>query len=230
MTDAKQDKPGQVDAPLVAALRDEVQFLRSQLQVRDEEIRRVHVLLLQEKQRSAGLIEKNEHKKDVNEDELKPGDSRTISFLKRYNSLKPVENAFISLYGYTIVALGAAWASLTNDDKHDISLIIINRIKWMSIIAVAFVCLKTFREFWERSNKYSTKLSDVSAVFIVTLIWIFVSAYGLAYYITRIPTLFSEIIVVIEEGRNSSVEAKPNTQPPASQDDKSRPDDLPPPY
>ena len=38
MTDAKQDKPGQVDAPLVAALRDEVQFLRSQLQVRDEEI------------------------------------------------------------------------------------------------------------------------------------------------------------------------------------------------
>ena len=72
---------------------------------------------------------------------LKPGDSRTISFLKRYNSLKPVENAFISLYGYTIVALGAAWASLTNDDKHDISLIIINRIKWMSIIAVAFICL-----------------------------------------------------------------------------------------
>jgi hypothetical protein len=46
----EQDKPGQADAPLVAALRDEVHFLRSQLQARDEEIRRVHVLLQQEQQ------------------------------------------------------------------------------------------------------------------------------------------------------------------------------------
>jgi hypothetical protein len=53
----EQDKPGQDDAPLVAALRemiatlrDEIRFLRSQLQARDEEIRRVHVLLQQEQQ------------------------------------------------------------------------------------------------------------------------------------------------------------------------------------
>lgn len=46
----EQDKPGQGDGPLVEALRDEVRFLRSQLQARDEEIRRVHVLLQQEQQ------------------------------------------------------------------------------------------------------------------------------------------------------------------------------------
>jgi flagellar motility protein MotE (MotC chaperone) len=46
----EQDKPGQSDAPLIAALREDIQFLRSQLQARDEEIRRVHVLLQQEQQ------------------------------------------------------------------------------------------------------------------------------------------------------------------------------------
>lgn len=48
-----QDSPGQVvqdDAALVAALRDEVAFLRSQLQARDEEVRRAHILLQQSQQ------------------------------------------------------------------------------------------------------------------------------------------------------------------------------------
>jgi hypothetical protein len=52
-----QDKGGQDDTALVTALRDEIQFLRVQLQVRDEEIqrcdeeiRRVHVLLQQAQQ------------------------------------------------------------------------------------------------------------------------------------------------------------------------------------
>ena len=45
----EQDKAGQPPADaLVEALRDEVRFLRSQLQARDDEIRRVHVLLQQE--------------------------------------------------------------------------------------------------------------------------------------------------------------------------------------
>jgi len=56
----EQDKPGQDDAPLVAALRDEVHFLRSQLQARDEEIRRVHVLLQQEQQQVKALADQRE--------------------------------------------------------------------------------------------------------------------------------------------------------------------------
>jgi hypothetical protein len=39
------DSAGQDHAALIAALRDEVQFLRSQLQARDDDIRRLHVLL-----------------------------------------------------------------------------------------------------------------------------------------------------------------------------------------
>jgi hypothetical protein len=41
----KVDSPGQDDASLVNALRDEIQFLRGQLQARDDDIRRLHVLL-----------------------------------------------------------------------------------------------------------------------------------------------------------------------------------------
>jgi hypothetical protein len=44
------DSAGQDHAALVEALRDEVQFLRSQLQARDEEIRRFQVLLQQQQQ------------------------------------------------------------------------------------------------------------------------------------------------------------------------------------
>jgi hypothetical protein len=44
----RQDKAGQDHAALVAALRDENQFLRSQLQARDDDIRRLHVLLQQQ--------------------------------------------------------------------------------------------------------------------------------------------------------------------------------------
>jgi hypothetical protein len=153
MMDAEQDKLGQDDDPMVARLLDEVAFLRGQLQVRDEEVRRVHVLLQQEKQRSSDLIEKKEHAKDEGKDEIKISDSRIMKIMKRYNSVKPVESALISLYGYTIAGLGAAWASLTNDDKQEISLIIINRLYWMSIIAIVFLSLRAFREFWERSNK-----------------------------------------------------------------------------
>jgi hypothetical protein len=50
--DSRQDspgqKPGQDDASLVNALRDEIQFLRGQLQARDDDIRRLHVLLQQQ--------------------------------------------------------------------------------------------------------------------------------------------------------------------------------------
>jgi len=60
-------KPGQKSNPspdnrpggsgaLVAALRDEVAFLRSQLQVRDEEIRRAHILLQQTQQQATALL------------------------------------------------------------------------------------------------------------------------------------------------------------------------------
>lgn len=56
--------PGQMSTPspeairdgsaaLMAALRDEVAFLRSQLQARDDEIRRAHILLQQAQQRQA---------------------------------------------------------------------------------------------------------------------------------------------------------------------------------
>jgi hypothetical protein len=56
----EQDKPGQSDAPLITALREDIQFLRSQLQARDEEIRRVHVLLQQEQQQVKALTDQRE--------------------------------------------------------------------------------------------------------------------------------------------------------------------------
>lgn len=58
----EQDKPGQDENPLVATLRDEVQFLRSQLLSRDEEIRRVHVLLQQEQQQVKALTDQRERR------------------------------------------------------------------------------------------------------------------------------------------------------------------------
>jgi hypothetical protein len=52
--DSRQDSPGQIsgqdDTSLVNALRDEIQFLRGQLQARDDDIRRLHVLLQQHQQ------------------------------------------------------------------------------------------------------------------------------------------------------------------------------------
>ena len=60
----EQDKPGQGDDPLVAALRDEVHFLRSQLQARDEEIRRVHVLLQQEQQQVKALSDRRDDQRE----------------------------------------------------------------------------------------------------------------------------------------------------------------------
>jgi hypothetical protein len=43
---------------LVVALRDEVTFLRSLLQARDDEIRRAHILLQQTQQQSTALLSK----------------------------------------------------------------------------------------------------------------------------------------------------------------------------
>lgn len=50
--DSSQDKSGQ----LVAALKDEIAFLRSQLQARDEEIRRAHVLIQQAQKQPTPLL------------------------------------------------------------------------------------------------------------------------------------------------------------------------------
>jgi hypothetical protein len=49
------DSPGQDHAALIEALGDEVQFLRSQLQARDDDIRRLHVLLQQLQQQVKAL-------------------------------------------------------------------------------------------------------------------------------------------------------------------------------
>src|SRR3954471_16397539 len=48
--DTPQDSPGQDDSALVESLRDEIRFLRTQLQARDDDIRRLHVLLQQHQQ------------------------------------------------------------------------------------------------------------------------------------------------------------------------------------
>jgi hypothetical protein len=48
--DSPGQTPGQDDTSLVNALRDEIQFLRGQLQARDDDIRRLHVLLQQHQQ------------------------------------------------------------------------------------------------------------------------------------------------------------------------------------
>jgi hypothetical protein len=48
--DTPQDSPGQDDSALIESLRDEIRFLRTQLQARDDDIRRLHVLLQQHQQ------------------------------------------------------------------------------------------------------------------------------------------------------------------------------------
>lgn len=58
--DSPDKQPGQSpdgSAALVAALRDEVAFLRGQLQARDDEIRRAHVLLQQAQQQAVRLLD-----------------------------------------------------------------------------------------------------------------------------------------------------------------------------
>jgi hypothetical protein len=58
----EQDKPGQEDSALVQTLREDIRFLRSQLLSRDEEIRRVHVLLQQEQQQVKALTDQRERR------------------------------------------------------------------------------------------------------------------------------------------------------------------------
>jgi hypothetical protein len=54
--DAIQDSSPDNSGPLVAALKDEIVFLRSQLQARDEEIRRAHVLIQQAQKQPMPLL------------------------------------------------------------------------------------------------------------------------------------------------------------------------------
>ena len=54
--DNGQDASPDNQAPLVAALKDEIAFLRSQLQARDDEIRRAHVLIQQAQKQTAPLL------------------------------------------------------------------------------------------------------------------------------------------------------------------------------
>jgi hypothetical protein len=58
----EQDSPGQEQSALVLTLREDIQFLRGQLQARDEEIRRVHVLLQQEQQQVKALTDQRERR------------------------------------------------------------------------------------------------------------------------------------------------------------------------
>lgn len=54
--DSKPDAIPDNSGPLVAALKDEIVFLRSQLQARDEEIRRAHVLIQQAQKQPMPLL------------------------------------------------------------------------------------------------------------------------------------------------------------------------------
>jgi hypothetical protein len=54
--DAIPDSSPDSHGPLVAALKDEITFLRSQLQARDEEIRRAHVLIQQAQKQPMPLL------------------------------------------------------------------------------------------------------------------------------------------------------------------------------
>ena len=71
----KQDSPGQMGgqgldsagqdhAALIEALRDEIQFLRGQLQARDDDIRRLHVLLQQHQQPARALTDHGQVQQD----------------------------------------------------------------------------------------------------------------------------------------------------------------------
>lgn len=57
--DAIPDSSPDNHGPLVAALKDEITFLRSQLQARDEEIRRAHVLIQQAQKQPMPLLPGN---------------------------------------------------------------------------------------------------------------------------------------------------------------------------
>ena len=58
------DNAGQDHAALVEMLRDENQFLRSQLQARDDDIRRLHVLLQQHQQPARALPDHGQAQQD----------------------------------------------------------------------------------------------------------------------------------------------------------------------
>lgn len=69
--DRQQDKPGQEEAARIKDLKADVEFLRSQLQARDEqllrrddEIRRVHVLLQQAQQQSTTITDQRQQAAD----------------------------------------------------------------------------------------------------------------------------------------------------------------------
>ena len=58
------DNAGQDHAALIETLRDEVRFLRSQLQARDDDIRRLHVLLQQHQQSVKALPDHGQMQQD----------------------------------------------------------------------------------------------------------------------------------------------------------------------
>jgi hypothetical protein len=58
------DNAGQDHASLIATLRDENQFLHSQLQARDDDIRRLHVLLQQHQQSVKALPDHGQTQQD----------------------------------------------------------------------------------------------------------------------------------------------------------------------
>lgn len=53
----QQREAAREEAALVASLREEVTFLRSQLQARDEEVRRAHILLQHAQQQALQLVQ-----------------------------------------------------------------------------------------------------------------------------------------------------------------------------
>jgi hypothetical protein len=119
-TGQEQDKPGQdtdpLTDPLVETLRDEVRFLRSQLQVRDEDVRRVHVLLQQEQQKTL-LPRLDSEEKDVPnaaEDDMKV----VIKVLEHTENILPIVigGSIILLMGFA----GSSWAELSKEMKIDI--------------------------------------------------------------------------------------------------------------
>ena len=224
----EQDKAGQGSKAIIELLTDQVQFLRKQLEVRDEEFRRVHVLWLQEKQSIKEIT--NQIKEEVSTNESINKNSRLHSLIRKYDSLQPVENALISLFGYTIAGLGAAWASLTNDDKYDISVIIINEIDTLVFYVVLFIALRIFREFWSRSHKYSEKLFDVVILHAVVIAWILSASFGIVHYVVKVPSIFPKIIEAMQANKSLSPQETLTQDPPATQADKPEPSNAPPDY
>src|SRR4051794_17605702 len=107
MTDAEREKPRQDDNHTVAALRDQVQFLRIQLHARGDDVRRLHVLLRQEQQKTKIINNQGVSPKYQAKNQKEPEKNLKYKLTIFYNSTSIIEDVMINLFGINIFTMVA---------------------------------------------------------------------------------------------------------------------------